>query len=289
MPGKGALMASGRHSRRILVPLEYGIIAAMTGYVLDDAYYLADRLIDDTVAAARSDHALPRVGAPRKPAMTRTRVWLFACAATLLLSAPLPARPEEPCCGPITSDGQKLTAFLDASGVDHLWPAGWHVDWQTGQPDRPEAGGRDAKTHCSAFVGAMTVRLGIYILRPPEHPQQLLANAQLRWLAGDSARYGWQSVASASEAQRLANQGMLVVAAFENPDPQKPGHIAIIRPSSKSAAELERDGPQETQAGSTNAINIAVAEGFRHHPGAWSPAGGAIRFYAHQVNWNGAN
>jgi len=43
---------------------------------------------------------------------------------------------------------------------------------------------------------------------------------------------------------------------------------------------LERGEPQETQAGETNATNISVAEGFRHRRGAWSPGGGAIRYYA---------
>jgi hypothetical protein len=222
----------------------------------------------------------------RNFAMTRARLWLVAGAAAALAGTLPAAQAAEPCCGPITPDGQKLSAFLDASGVDHLWPAGWHIDWQTGQPDRPDPGGRDAKTHCSAFVGAMSERLGIYILRPPEHPQQLLANAQLQWLVDDSGRYGWQPVADAGDAQKLANEGELVVAAFENPNPKKPGHIAIIRPSLKSTAELDSEGPQETQAGETNAISTSVAEGFRHHRGAWSPEGGGIRYYVHAVGWS---
>jgi CubicO group peptidase (beta-lactamase class C family) len=59
MPEKGALMALGRHSQRILVLPKYDIVAAMTGYMPDDEYYPAIRLIDDIVAAVRSDHALP--------------------------------------------------------------------------------------------------------------------------------------------------------------------------------------------------------------------------------------
>src|SRR5579859_6009490 len=176
-------------------------------------------------------------------------VFAFAVVACGTASA-------DPCCGPISTQGERLASFLDASGVDHLWPAGWHIDWQTGQSDQPDPGGRDAKSHCSAFVGAMSLRVGVYILRPPDHPQQLLANAQLRWLSAESARYGWQSLADATEAQRLANNGTLVVAAFENTDLHKPGHIAIIRPSLKTAADLQREGPQETQAGETNAISI---------------------------------
>ena len=59
MPEKGALMALGRHSQRILVLPKYDIVAAMTGYMPDDEYYPAVRLINDIVAAVKSDHALP--------------------------------------------------------------------------------------------------------------------------------------------------------------------------------------------------------------------------------------
>jgi CubicO group peptidase (beta-lactamase class C family) len=59
MPEKGALIALGRHSQRILVLPKYDIVAAMTGYMPDDEYYPVGRLIDDIVAAVRSDNALP--------------------------------------------------------------------------------------------------------------------------------------------------------------------------------------------------------------------------------------
>jgi hypothetical protein len=52
-------MALGRHSQWIVVLPKYDIVAAMTGYMPDDEYYPAVRLIDDIVAAVRSDHALP--------------------------------------------------------------------------------------------------------------------------------------------------------------------------------------------------------------------------------------
>lgn len=59
MPEKGALMAMGRHSQLILVLPKYDIVAAMTGYMPDDEYYPTSRLIDDIIAAVRSDRALP--------------------------------------------------------------------------------------------------------------------------------------------------------------------------------------------------------------------------------------
>lgn len=204
---------------------------------------------------------------------------LIACGGTSVRA--------QPCCGAITAEGQRLAAFLDGTGVDHLWLAGRHVDWRSGQGDKPEPGGPEAKTHCSAFVAAVADRLGVYLLRPPEHPQNLLANAQMGWLAQQGRSYGWQPVAEALSAQKLANTGALVVAAFANPDPQLPGHIAVIRPSLKTANELIADGPQETQAGETNAISTTIAKGFHNHRGAWQPGGGgAMRYYAHAVNWS---
>ena len=109
------------------------------------------------------------------------RRWLFALALT-----PFPAH-GQPCCEPITAQGRQLERFLDDSGVDHLWLAGWHIDWRTGAKDRTEPGGAETKSHCSAFVAAMAERLRIYVLRPPEHRQELLANAQMRWLRDHGA------------------------------------------------------------------------------------------------------
>jgi hypothetical protein len=186
--------------------------------------------------------------------------WL-ALTALLVLAAP--AHADEPCCGPITAQGQKLATFLDGTGVDHLWMSGWHVDWQTGKADRGEPGGGAAHTHCSGFVAAIAQREDIYILRPPDHPQQLLANAQMRWLTLSGAQTGWLLVAGEQEAQSLANRGFFVVASYENPDPHKPGHIAIVRPSLKSAADLAADGPEITQAGGHNYISTTLKNGFR--------------------------
>ncbi len=192
----------------------------------------------------------------------------------------------QPCCGPITPDGERLAHFLDDSAVTQRWLAGWHVDWRTGETDRAEPGGDAAKTHCSAFVAALAERLGAYVLRPPEHRQELLANAQMRWLHDVGAEQGWQALASYVAAQAAANRGELVLEAFENPNRHRPGHIAIVRPSDKTREELDRDGPQETQAGEQNAISTTTIAGFRHHPGAWQSEGaGELRYYAHAVTW----
>ncbi|MEJ0017254.1 MAG: hypothetical protein WDN25_11935 [Acetobacteraceae bacterium] len=205
----------------------------------------------------------------------------------LMIGLVVSAAHAEPCCGPVTPQGERLAQFLDGSDVMQRWQSGWHVDWRTGAADRTTPGGPQAKTHCSAFVAAMAERLGIYVLRPPEHPQNLLANAQMRWLRDHGTEHGWRSLPAAADAQAAANRGQLVLEAFENPDPHRPGHIAIVRPSGKTRAELDRDGPQETQAGERNALRTTTQDGFRHHKGAWTPGGsGGLRYYAHAVTWS---
>ena len=207
-------------------------------------------------------------------------------AAVLALSVLTGSAHATPCCGAITPAGERLAHILDDSDVSHRWLAGWHVDWRTGVKDRTEPGGPEAKTHCSAFAAAMADRLRIYVLRPPQHSQGLLANAQMRWMRDHGAEHGWRALGSYVEAQAAANRGELVLEAFENPDRHKPGHIAIVRPSDQTRAELDRDGPQETQAGEQNAVSTTTATGFRHHRGAWQPMGtGALRYYAHVVDW----
>ena len=183
---------------------------------------------------------------------------------------------------PVSPKAAAVIATIDALDVEHRWPAGLHVHWETGEPDgRPESG-NGKHTHCSAFVAAAAKQFGIYILRPPEHPQILLANAQYDWLQSEGARHGWRIVNDAVEAQQLANRGEFVVAAYQNSHADKPGHIAIVRPSDRNAAAVSRDGPEVTQAGLTNYRATTLAQGFAGHPAAWSRH--EVRFYAHAVS-----
>lgn len=190
---------------------------------------------------------------------------------------------DAPCCGPITDAGQKLLRTLDSSNVENLWLAHRHVNWETGEPDRDLSyQGHESATHCSAFAAAMGKKLGVYMLRPPEHGQRLLASAQTAWFASPAGiEQGWRAVSNAQEAQQLANKGELVVVGFQNPNPRKPGHIAIVRPSIKSLALLEQEGPQLTQAGSKNRSDWFARDAFRRHAGAW-PNG--VRYFAHEIS-----
>ncbi len=156
-----------------------------------------------------------------------------------------------------------------------------HVHWESGEPDGKAETSAGKHTHCSAFVAAAAKQLGIYILRPPEHKQILLANAQYDWLASQGAQQGWRPVHDEIEAQTLANRGDLVVAVYKNHHDDKPGHIAIVRPSDKSAAAIRSEGPEITQAGGTNYRDTNLRQGFAGHPAAWGQH--EVRFYAHAV------
>jgi len=208
--------------------------------------------------------------------------------AALLFAASPPQRMEaaathESCCGVITPAGDRLASTLDSMEVESLWLAHEHVNWETGEPDRGASDeGPGNHTHCSAFAAAAAKKFGVYLLRPPEHGQLLLANAQAEWLAGGVGRQaGWRSVPNMREAQRLANQGQLVVVLYQNPDSHVPGHIAIVRPSEKSAQALDENGPEIIQAGEHNHNRIGVRIGFENHPGAW-PNG--VRYYMHPLS-----
>jgi hypothetical protein len=181
------------------------------------------------------------------------------------------------------ADGHRLTAFLDGLQVESRWPAGVHVDWETGLPDGKTEHFEGKHTHCSAFVASAAKQLGVYILRPPEHAQTLLANAQFDWLAGEGAAQGWTAVADGYQAQRAANRGFLVVAAYKNHDPDEPGHIAILRPTGRDRDSILAEGPEIIMAGVHNYQATTVQHGFANHPTAF--ADNEIRYYQHSVAW----
>ncbi len=246
-----------------------------------------DLMPDDTLAGG-----VPRA---KRRRLILTVGWLAVVVSRLApalgqhASAPIQ---EVPRLLPVTHDGRVLRGFLDGMAVDQYWLRSHdRIRWQTGEPyeflngQRLQPLGKD-ETHCSAFVAAAAQRLGIYILRPPDHSHILLANAQFDWLGGSSARdAGWYPVQSAEEAQRLANRGQFVVAAVKNPQPTVAGHIAIIAPCEKSLAGIAAEGPEISQAGFTNYRATSLQNGFRRHPYAWAPGGGgAIRYFANSAD-----
>ena len=183
--------------------------------------------------------------------------------------------------GPITDDGKRLRDALDSMHVEEHWIAGAIVEWRTGEPTGKPVTDTGNHTHCSQFAAAFCERVGVYLLRPPEHSAVLLANAQVDWLPAQGAEKGWSPVADGTTVQDIANRGTLVVAVYKNHDPKKSGHIAIIRPAEKSAAAIKAEGPEVTQAGGHNHNACSLQEGFRNHPQGF--AKGEIRYFSHAV------
>jgi hypothetical protein len=188
---------------------------------------------------------------------------------------------------PIAPAAQKLAQSIDSLDVEHHWPAGVHVRWDTGVPDGITESGIGKHTHCSAFAAAAAERADIYLLHPPEHKQLLLANAQYDWLRTTGLTQGWRPLSDGVEAQRYANQGWFVLATYKNHYDDKPGHIAIVRPSDKDERLIASEGPQVTQAGGTNYRSVALRVGFAGHPDAWTRQ--EVRYYAHAVANIGPN
>jgi hypothetical protein len=202
--------------------------------------------------------------------------WQFLVLMSVAVFSPRTVRSDE-----ISPAGHKLAKFYDSLGVDKLWLAKRYVKWESGEPlDKKVTDGKP-HTHCSAFVAAACKRLDVYILRPPEHSAQFLANAQHDWLAGPGKERGWIPVAGPWNAQKRANAGDLVVAVYKEADPTRHGHIALVRPSAKIASKVAESGPQIIQAGMENHVDASLKEGFKHHPAAWAKR--EVRFYAHKV------
>lgn len=210
-----------------------------------------------------------------KQAMTRGLARSLLISLMLLaVASPLWAR--SPGQG-ISKRGRQLAAALAEMEVESRWLPGDPVNWRTGAHDSTSI---PLKSHCSAFVAAVCARFDVYILRPPEHSESFLSNAQCDWLESEGAEHGWWRVDDAVIAQRLANRGYLVVACYRSPDDEEAGHIAGVRPSMKSRTMIEAEGPDVIQAGIVNYAETSVMNAFRFHPGGWSRA--QIRYYSHR-------
>jgi hypothetical protein len=178
----------------------------------------------------------------------------------------------------ITPEGNKLKQLH----VENLWLPGHHVNWETGEPDKPEAT-KGNKTHCSAFVASVCKQLDIYMIHPPSKTS--LANAQYNWLFSEEGySKGWRQIKDPifETVQRYANMGMVVVAVCKNPNPDKPGHIALVMPTEKTPEELTNEGPTVIQAGHINSSAVSLKQGFALHLTGWNPPPTEIEFFYHE-------
>jgi len=127
---------------------------------------------------------------------------LVAIVGMTLSVAPIAAISTR--AGDIAEAGQRLAQKLDGFEVEKHWPAGVHINWETGDPTGKPEKTPGKHTHCSAFVASAAKQLGVYILRPPEHGQMLLANAQNEWLSSEGAENGWRHLNDGAAAQDAA-------------------------------------------------------------------------------------
>jgi hypothetical protein len=150
----------------------------------------------------------------------------------------------------ISEGGERLTVFLDGTHVETRWIADYHVIWQTGQRNGPAEGDAAHHTHCSAYVAAAALYLDIYILRPPNHMQLQLANAQVDWLGGNgnesgptAAEAGWSALGSSGDggvldaAVTATNLGKLVVAGYKEPPRSSPTAPPCTGPGTSSSSD----------------------------------------------------
>ena len=163
--------------------------------------------------------------------------------------------------------GEKLLQFYRSLNVENLWLNGIHVNWETGEPDNPEAT-KNVKTHCSSFAAAACKKLNIYLLRPPEHKVTLLANAQYDWLMSNEAhQQGWRPLNSSDyiQIQQIANMGHVVVAVWKNSEQNMPGHIALVNPNEINENTISERTLLMIQAGGTNSSAISFKKAFKNH------------------------
>lgn len=177
----------------------------------------------------------------------------------------------------VTPGGQSLELLFKNSGVETKWIAGQKVNWETGES--LGASSRPGTTHCSAYVASLLKQQGIYILRPPKHPSEDLANFQFEYLLSkEGKKEGWRELKTPTEAQAAANEGRFVVAVVQNRDLAKPGHIAFVMPQDRSGT-LDLADLLVAQAGHINGVGLPLLRGFEKHR-AEVDAGG-LRFFAH--------
>ncbi len=168
---------------------------------------------------------------------------------------------------PISPAGLQLRSTLDGMNVKEHWPADGTFSWRTGTA---AATGVNGGVNSGAFVEAVCTRLGVPLLEPTAG--NFAANRQRDWLLQDGAAKGWHRVGPL-DAQLLANQGWVVIAAWKNPTPgagyrNGAGLVAVVRPAVRPAAEVPATGPMVAVAAKQNFKFTPVKSCFP--PQAWA-------------------
>jgi hypothetical protein len=175
---------------------------------------------------------------------------------------------------PMSDAGRRLASLLNGMDVDHHWLPGERVDWKTGVAvDSQDSAG--PASNAGAFIEAVCTRLRVPMLAPSAG--NFVPTRQLGWLQQEGESKGWMSV-SPLDAQLLANQGWLVVAASKSDSPSS-SHVAVVRPDDRPLKEIINGGPRIIQVGKKNARDLALKQGFAGQ--TWEA--GRITFFAHRT------
>lgn len=86
---------------------------------------------------------------------------------------------------------------------------------------------KDGLTDCNRFVNFVCARMGYEKFLPAGQALPMLANAMVDHMAAHPDE--WQELNSGQTAQYYANQGLVVVAGWTNPEGGH-GHVCIVRP-----------------------------------------------------------
>jgi hypothetical protein len=162
---------------------------------------------------------------------------------------------------PLSREGRALAATLDGMDVEHHWRADGRVDWRSGNTvDENEEG---TWSNSGAFVAAVGARFKLPMPSPDE--VNFLPQNQYDWLLFDGKPKGWIALGEV-EAQLLANQGWIVIAAWKNPaaagERQTAGVVAVVRPDNKPVGEVASAGPTVTLAGQQNLKSVPLGKAF---------------------------
>lgn len=214
--------------------------------------------------------ARPASGGDRRALPIKRFLAAVATAASLAAAT---AHAES--IGPVTPRAKKMVRLLDSMGVERKWQARVHVDWATGLPAGEQSPAYRG-THCSGFVDAVALKLKINAGAPDDRLANPSANRQAEFLRSGGG--GWRSLPDGLAAQAAANRGEFVVAVLQD---LPVGHAAVVRPASKSEAQVRAEGPQVTQAGGHNYASAPAMAGFSFHRSGLA----RVEYYAHAMNW----
>jgi hypothetical protein len=161
---------------------------------------------------------------------------------------------------PISRAGAVLANQLAAMQVESHWLPGQNVNWQTGDAIDGNPG---PASNGAEFVAAVGARLEVPM--PPAVPGNFSPDSQYDWLVNQGTGVGWVAVGDV-EAQLLANQGWVVVAAWKSPTPgidrSTDGQTAIVRPDGKPVEAVAAQGPTIAVAGLRNHSAIGLEDAF---------------------------